>query len=72
MSIFSIVVYPTLNLLLIPNVTTIEGDSDDMSPQSDEEEHENEALEELKRKQHHPYRLHAELWYNEKGEVSFF
>lgn len=43
-----------------------------MSNQSDDEEHENEALEELKRKQHHPYRLHPELWYNEKGEVCDF
>lgn len=43
-----------------------------MSHQSDDEEHENEALAELKRKQHHPYRLHPELWYNEKGEVCNF
>lgn len=44
--------------------------SDNKNDDSDDDESfENEALEELKRKQQHPNRLHLELWYNERGEV---
>lgn len=35
----------------------------------DEAEDMNEMMEELQRKQQHPYRLHPELWYNDPGEV---
>lgn len=45
------------------------GESESEKSHSDEEGHENEAMEELKRKQQHPDRLHPELWYNERGEV---
>lgn len=50
-------------------LTLLDEDSDSEKSQSDEESNENGAMEELKRKQQHPARLHSELWYNEKGEV---
>lgn len=38
----------------------------------DEFENEDSAYEELERKKTHPWRLHDELWYNDKGEVNLF
>ena len=40
------------------------------SSDSDSEEIELTWMDELNRKQQHPERLHKELWYNEKDEVS--
>lgn len=51
-------------------------DHDDSSCSSDDDfsddefENEDSAYEELERKKTHPWRLHDELWYNDKGEVS--
>lgn len=41
--------------------------NDDLT--DDEFENEDSAYEELQRKKTHPWRLHDELWYNDKGEV---
>ena len=50
-----------------------ESDSSDSGSDSDsekEEEMSEEWMEELKRKQAHPHRLHVDVWHNEQGQVS--
>ncbi|KAK6620188.1 hypothetical protein RUM44_006589 [Polyplax serrata] len=44
--------------------------NDSESENSDESDDVNEMIEELQRKQKHPYRLHRELWYNDPGEMN--
>lgn len=43
-------------------------DSD--SDESDDSDDVNHMMEELQRKQQHPYRLHPELWFNDPGEMN--
>lgn len=56
------------------NAAKAGADSDDsLTSESDEDEDEDEvdlALQELERKKRHPARLHAELWYNDAGEMN--
>ena len=52
----------------IPDHDSSCSSEDDLS--DDEFENDDSAYEELERKKTHPWRLHDELWYNDKGEVS--
>ena len=46
------------------------GLSCDSASDSDlDDENNDSAFQELQRKKSHPWRLHDELWYNDKGEV---
>jgi ribonuclease-3 len=46
-------------------------DSSCSESDSNDDECEDNAYEELQRKKTHPWRLHEEMWYNDPGEVCF-